>query len=47
MLFSTIEIPVGSLGTVTVKAYCQQPDASCPQQLHRPGAMICPGGGYQ
>ena len=47
MLLKTIEIPVGNMGTVSVRAFCPQPDSACPQHFHRPGAVICPGGGYQ
>ena len=47
MLHSEIDIPVGSLGTVTVKTYCPRPDPACPAHFRRPGAVICPGGGYR
>ena len=47
MRYGEIEIPVGTLGAVTLKAYCPQPDPACPHHLRRPGAVICPGGGYR
>ena len=47
MLYSEIEVPVGALGSVTVKTYCPHPDPACPGHFHRPGVVICPGGGYQ
>ena len=47
MLHAEIEIPVGTLGSVPVKAYCPDPDPALPPRPGRPAVMICPGGGYR
>ncbi len=47
MLCETIRVPVGSLGEVSLNAYCPSPDPACPSHLKRPAVVICPGGGYQ
>ncbi len=47
MLYGETEIPVGSLGSVVLRAYCPQCDPAWPAAYRRPAAVICPGGGYR